>query len=75
MKISVQVGDRLVHAKIWKVDVGRIPLYLLDTDVDDNDPWDRELSARLYSGDSDQRIRQEMMLGIGGVRALSYNFV
>lgn len=68
--ISVKMGERLVHAKIWQVHVGRISLYLLDTDVDENDPWDRELSARLYSGDSDQRIRQEIMLGIGGVRAL-----
>jgi starch phosphorylase len=69
-KVAVSMGDREVYAKIWKVQVGRIPLYLLDTDVDENDPWDRELSARLYSGDSEQRIRQEMMLGIGGVRAL-----
>jgi len=70
VKISVAMGDRIVYAKIWRVQVGRVPLYLLDTDVDENDPWDKELSARLYSGDSEQRIRQEMMLGIGGVRAL-----
>jgi len=70
LTVSVTMGERSVHARIWSVQVGRVPLYLLDTDVDENDPWDRELSARLYSGDSEQRIRQEMMLGIGGVRAL-----
>jgi starch phosphorylase len=70
LKISVNLGGRAVFARIWQVKVGRIPLYLLDTDVDENDPWDRELSARLYSGDSEMRIRQEIMLGVGGVRAL-----
>jgi starch phosphorylase len=69
-KISVNLAGRTVHAKVWKVQVGRNPLYLMDTDVDENDPWDRELSARLYSGDSETRIRQEIMLGIGGVRML-----
>jgi starch phosphorylase len=70
LRVTVHMGDRDVHAKIWQVNVGRVKLFLLDTDVDENDPWDRELSARLYSGDSEQRIRQEIMLGIGGVRAL-----
>jgi glycogen phosphorylase len=70
LKINVELAGRTVHARIWHVQVGRIPLYLLDTDVDENDPWDRELSARLYSGDSEMRIRQEIMLGIGGIRAL-----
>lgn len=70
IKISVNLAGRLVHARIWHIHVGRILLYLLDTDVDENDPWDRELSARLYAGDSETRIRQEIMLGIGGVRAL-----
>jgi glycogen phosphorylase len=70
VKISVRLGDRDVFARIWHVAVGRINLYLLDTDVDENDPWNRELSARLYSGDSEVRIRQEIMLGIGGVRTL-----
>ena len=68
--ISIKLSGRPVYARIWKIQVGRIPLYLLDTDVDENDPWDRELSARLYSGDSEMRIRQEIMLGIGGIRAL-----
>lgn len=68
--IHVRVGDREVYARVWHIQVGRISLYLLDTDVDENDPWDRELSARLYSGDSETRIRQEILLGIGGVRLL-----
>jgi glycogen phosphorylase len=70
VKISVRLGDRDVYARIWHVNVGRVDLYLMDTDVDENDPWNRELSARLYSGDSEVRIRQEIMLGIGGVRTL-----
>ncbi len=70
IKISVNISGRPVYAKLWLVRVGRNPLYLMDTDVDENEPWDRDLSARLYSGDSETRIRQEMMLGIGGVRAL-----
>lgn len=70
MRVSVNLAGRPVHARIWHVRVGRNPLFLLDTDVDENEPWDRELSARLYAGDSETRIRQEIMLGIGGVRAL-----
>lgn len=70
IKISVQVGDQEVYARIWKVKVGRTKLYLMDTDVDENYAPNRELSARLYSGDSDLRLRQEIMLGIGGVRML-----
>lgn len=70
LHIKVYLGDRDVYARVWHVHVGRISLYLLDTDVDENDPWDRELSARLYSGDSEMRIRQEILLGVGGVRAL-----
>ncbi len=70
LKVTVHLAGRDVQARVWHVQVGRVPLYLLDTDVDDNDPWDRELSARLYSGDNEMRIRQEIMLGIGGVRLL-----
>ena len=50
--------------------LGRVKLYLLDTDLEENAPWDRELSARLYGGDRETRIQQEIILGIGGVRAL-----
>ncbi|HYB02624.1 MAG TPA: alpha-glucan family phosphorylase [Ktedonobacteraceae bacterium] len=68
--IQVELPGRRIHAKIWKLQVGRIPLYLMDTDVALNAPSDRELSARLYGGDREIRISQEIMLGIGGVRAL-----
>jgi glycogen phosphorylase len=68
--ITVQLPGREIHAKVWKVQVGRIPLYLMDTDVAPNTPPDRELSARLYGGDREMRISQEIVLGIGGVRAL-----
>jgi glycogen phosphorylase len=68
--ISVDLPGRRIFAKIWKLMVGRIPLYLMDTDVAPNAPHDRELSARLYGGDREIRIAQEIVLGIGGVRAL-----
>lgn len=70
LRVNVEMSGRVVHARVWRVDVGRVPLYLMDTDVEENDPWDRELSARLYSGDNEMRIRQEMLLGLGGVRLL-----
>ncbi len=70
IKVSVMLGDRPVYARIWNVKAGRVNLYMMDTDVDENDPWNRELSARLYSGDGEVRIRQELMLGVGGVRIL-----
>ncbi|HJT57612.1 MAG TPA: alpha-glucan family phosphorylase, partial [Ktedonobacteraceae bacterium] len=68
--ISVELPGRRIHAKVWKLQVGRIALYLMDTDVAPNAPNDRELSARLYGGDREMRISQEIVLGIGGVRAL-----
>ena len=55
---------------MWRVRLGRVVLYLLDTDLEENAPGDRELSARLYGGDRETRIQQEVVLGIGGVRAL-----
>src|SRR5712692_1877776 len=67
---AVPLGDRSVLVMVWRVRVGRVKLYLLDTDLDENAPWDRELSARLYGGDRETRIQQEIVLGIGGVRAL-----
>jgi starch phosphorylase len=70
MKLEVQVGSRLVHIGVWQVNVGRVRLYLLDTDLPDNSPDDRQLSARLYAGDQEMRLQQEIVLGIGGVRAL-----
>ncbi|MDR2010831.1 MAG: alpha-glucan family phosphorylase [Bacteroidales bacterium] len=71
IKISVQFPGRSVHAKIWEVYVGRVPLYLLDTDTDENHDEDRKITSQLYGGDSENRFKQEMILGIGGIRALS----
>lgn len=68
--IAVDLPGRKVYAKVWRIQVGRIPLFLMDTDVEPNGPADRTLSARLYGGDHEMRIAQEIMLGIGGVRAL-----
>ncbi len=68
--ISVDLPERKVAARIWLVQVGRIPLYLLDTNLEVNTPADRQLNARLYSNDLETRISQEVMLGVGGVRAL-----
>lgn len=68
--ISVDLPGRKVYAKVWKLQVGRIPLYLMDTDVEPNAPNDRVLAAHLYGGDQEMRVSQEVMLGIGGVRAL-----
>jgi len=68
--IAVPLDDRSVLAAVWRVRMGRVKLYLLDTDLEENAPWDRDLSARLYGGDHETRIQQEIILGIGGVRAL-----
>ncbi len=68
--INVQYPDRYVSAQIWSVSVGRIKLYLLDANIKDNLPEDRLITANLYGGDREMRIRQEIMLGIGGLRAL-----
>jgi starch phosphorylase len=68
--IAVPLGNRSVLVSVWRVRLGRVKLYLLDTDLEENAPWDRELTARLYGGDREIRIQQEIVLGIGGVRAL-----
>ncbi|MBM4069063.1 MAG: glycosyltransferase family 1 protein [Planctomycetes bacterium] len=68
--ISVPFPGREVKARIWRIQVGRVPLYLLDTNIPQNSPDDRQITSRLYGGDHDMRIRQEMILGIGGIRAL-----
>ena len=68
--IQVHLDGRIIHVAVWQVLVGRVALYLMDTDVEANAPWDRELSARLYGGDQEMRILQEIILGIGGVRVL-----
>ncbi|HNQ66753.1 MAG TPA: alpha-glucan family phosphorylase [Bacteroidales bacterium] len=70
LKIMVHFPGRNVYAKIWKVNVGRIDLYLLDTDVDENQEQDKYITSQLYGGDIEFRLKQEMILGIGGIRAL-----
>jgi len=71
IRVEVQFPGRVVAAQVWRTQVGRVPLYLLDTNMDSNRPEDRDITDRLYGGDLDMRIRQEIILGIGGVRALS----
>jgi starch phosphorylase len=68
--IEVVMRDRVVHARVWRADVGRIHLYLLDTNVAENEETDRLVTGHLYGGDRETRLVQEMMLGIGGARLL-----
>jgi len=68
--VKVPLTEPPIHVAVWKVEVGRVCLYLMDTDIEINDPWNRSISARLYSGDVEQRLRQEIILGIGGSEVL-----
>jgi starch phosphorylase len=68
--VSVPLSDRTVMVRAWRVLLGRVVLYLLDTALEENAPEDRELTARLYGGDRETRLRQEIVLGVGGVRTL-----
>ena len=68
--IELEIRQRVVKVQIWRVQVGRVQLYLLDTDRQDNDPIDRWLTGHLYGGNQETRIAQEVVLGIGGFRAL-----
>ena len=68
--IEVHYPGRAVRARVWRVQVGRNPLFLLDTNLPENLPEDRELTSRLYGGAEEMRIRQEILLGIGGLRTL-----
>ena len=68
--IEVELPGRTIYAKVYKFQVGRVSLLLMDTDIHPNSPQDRELSARLYGGNEEMRISQELVLGVGGVRAL-----
>ncbi len=70
IRVSFPVGEREVTARIYAVNVGRVILYLLDTVITDNHPDDRAITMRLYGGDQEMRIRQEIVLGFGGARAL-----
>jgi starch phosphorylase len=69
--IQVTYPDKIVHAQLWRVEVGRVTLVLLDANLDLNTPQDRSITGPLYGGDSEFRVRQEIMLGIGGVHALA----
>lgn len=68
--VLVELPGRRVTARIWKAQIGNVPLYLLDTNIPVNAPHDREITSSLYGGDRDMRMRQEIVLGIGGLRAL-----
>jgi starch phosphorylase len=68
--IAVPLGNRTVLVSVWEVKLGGVQLYLMDTNLEENAPWDRELSARLYGGDKETRVQQEIILGIGGVRVV-----
>jgi starch phosphorylase len=70
LNVTVRIGTRDVVARLWKAQVGRVAVYLLDTNCAENAPADRDITHRLYGGDESTRVRQEMILGIGGVRAL-----
>ena len=76
LTVSVELPDRQVTLRLWEVRIGRVPLFLMDSDVESNSEEDRTLTARLYWSDLDRRIMQEIVLGVGGVRvlrALGYN--
>ena len=68
--VEIPMDSHRLLAAVWKLQVGRVPIFLMDTDIAENDPWDRDLVARLYGGDNQVRLRQEIILGIGGIRVL-----
>jgi len=70
VRIEVELPGRQVFSKVWRARCGHVSLYLLDTDLEENAPHDRDIAHRLYGGDRTMRIEQEIILGVGGVRAL-----
>ncbi|HEY8668817.1 MAG TPA: alpha-glucan family phosphorylase, partial [Tepidisphaeraceae bacterium] len=68
--VRVDLPENAVFCKVWKANIGRVPLYLLDTNLQENSPADREITSKLYGGGTEMRIKQEIVLGIGGVRAM-----
>jgi len=70
VRVQVDLAGVSLVARLWRAQVGRIPLFLLDTDIDENAEAERQVTNRLYGGDTEHRLRQEILLGIGGVRAL-----
>ncbi len=71
LKINVKFEKRKIYLKVWQINVGRIKLYLLDSDIDENSPEDREVTLKLYGGDQEMRIKQEIVLGMGGTNLLT----
>ncbi len=71
LKVVIALPGRNMYAKIWRVDVGRIPLYLMDTDIEENQIQDREVTHKLYGGNWENRLKQELLLGVGGIRLLN----
>jgi len=71
VRSSIEIGREKVHFQVWKVQVGRVPLFLLDSELPENPPHHRSITTRLYAGERDVRLRQELLLGIGGMRALA----
>ena len=70
LKITLDLPGRTLYARVWRVDVGRIDLYLLDTDYEDNNEEDRTITHHLYGGNWENRLKQEMLLGLGGIKVL-----
>jgi starch phosphorylase len=70
IQVSVNLKGEVVNVQIWRIDVGRVPLYMLDTNLPSNSPEYRRTTAQLYGGDREMRLRQEIILGIGGIQAL-----
>lgn len=68
--VQAPLFDPPVHLAVWRADVGRVPVYLLDTDIDANQPWDRAIAQHLYATGPEERLRQEVVLGLGGMRVL-----
>ena len=70
LKITFALPGRTLYAKVWRCDVGRVPLFLMDTDIEENEEADRSITHQLYGGDNENRLRQEILLGIGGIRMI-----
>ncbi|HVE76682.1 MAG TPA: alpha-glucan family phosphorylase [Actinomycetota bacterium] len=70
--IEVDLAGQPLYARLWKAQVGRVPLYLMDSDIDENESHHRSVTDRLYSGGEEHRLQQEILLGMGGVRALDH---
>jgi len=68
--VKVPLIEPPIYVAVWKIAVGHVSLYLMDTDIEANDPWNREITAHLYTGDREQRLRQEIVLGLGGHQML-----